>query len=140
MPFSTAFSAIDLPISLAAATLPPVFSFNARVDVADQRLAVLVVDHLRVNVVERAVHIQPRALACAGKLGANARVNALANCVSLGLRNHGLSFLSAEAPCVSVRLIPLSMDSEQSICPNSVPCLRYFAPVLPAFFFSFSSE
>ena len=55
-----------------------------------------------------------------GELAANALMNALANRVSLGLRNHGLSFLSAEPPCGPVRLI-------------------YFAPVLPAFFFSFSS-
>jgi hypothetical protein len=70
----------------------------------NQRLALLVVDHLRVDVVQRAVDVQPRPLPGAGQLAADARVNALADCVSLGLRNHGLSFLSAEPPCGPVRL------------------------------------
>src|SRR5271166_1129551 len=128
MPFSTAFWATALPISLAAATLPPVFTLKAipegrnpgfgihnGLEGEDRRqrgncgcrnhgFALLVVDHLRVDVVERAVDVQPRPLPGARKLGADARVNALADCVSLGLRNHGLSFLSAEPPCGPVRL------------------------------------
>ena len=45
--------------------------------------ALLVVDHLRIDVVQRAIHVQPRPLTGAGQLGADARVNPLANFVSL---------------------------------------------------------
>src|ERR1035438_9065348 len=71
----------------------------------NQRLTLLVVDYLRVDVAQRTVYIQPRPLARAGKLGPDACVNALANCVSLGLRDHCLSFLSAEPPGGPVRVI-----------------------------------
>jgi hypothetical protein len=50
---------------LAEATLPPVrrlsfFAFGRAGE--DQRLAVQIVDHLHVDVIQRTVHVQPRAL------------------------------------------------------------------------------
>ena len=65
MPFSLARSAIVLPTSLALATLPPVrFSPFLPSDRAggNQGHSAAIVDHLRVNVVHRTVHIQPRTL------------------------------------------------------------------------------
>ena len=55
-------------------------------------LALLIVNDLRVNMVQRTVDIQARTLGRAGKLGADARVNALPDCVSLVLRNHRCLF------------------------------------------------
>src|SRR5579863_9150581 len=69
------------------------------------RLALLVVDHLGVNVVERTIHIQSRPFAGPTQLDADARMNALPDGVSLILSNHVLSrFLSPEPPCGSVRV------------------------------------
>ena len=62
-------------------------------------------DHLCADVVERAVHVQARPLGRPRKLFADARVDALANLVSLGLRNHVFSHLSAEPPRGPVRIL-----------------------------------
>ncbi len=70
------------------------------------RHALLVVDDLRVDVVQRAVNVQPGTLTGARQLRADARVDALANFVSL---DHCSSlFLSAEPPCgpVGLRAFP----------------------------------
>src|ERR1700760_1094722 len=80
-----------------------------------------VVDNLRVDVVERAVDVQAWTLGGAGHLGADALVNTLADCIALRNVDHlRSSFLVASLTFSDVR--------------------SYFAPVLPTFFFSFSSE
>ena len=85
----------------------------------NQRLALLVVDHLRINVVQRAVHIQPRPLRGARKLLADARVNALPNFVSLVCVIICRLFLSAEPPCGPVRLLISSAVSSVSVQSSS---------------------
>src|ERR1700744_3228761 len=71
--------------------------------------ALCIVNHLGINVVQRAIHVQARPLRRADNLGANAVMDALANFVSVSLRNHFLSsFLVAEPPCGPVRFINLA--------------------------------
>src|ERR1700760_5157225 len=79
------------------------------------------VDDLRVDVVERAVDVQARTLGGAGHLRADTLVNTLADYVALRNVDHlRSSFLVASLTFSDVR--------------------SYLAPVLPTFFFSFSSE
>src|SRR5580698_6919636 len=67
-------------------------------------LALGVVDDLGIDVVQRAINVQPWTLRGALHLLANAKVHALANFVSLSQRNHlVVPFLKAGLPCSSVR-------------------------------------
>src|SRR5438477_2637703 len=85
-----------------------------------QRLALHVIHQLGVNMVQRAINIQARALAGTHHLFANALVDARTDCVFRDLRNHkepvsSFSFLVSRSNHPSLEL--------------------YLAPVLPTFFF-----
>jgi len=77
----------------------------------DQRLPGLIVDHLGIDVVERAVHVQTRPLSRSAELLADAIVNTLPDCISFVLRNHVFSHLSAEPPRDPVRILEFTVRS-----------------------------
>ena len=132
MPLAFARSAIVLPMAFAAATLPPVRRsafLTFRGAGRDQRHTIQVVDHLYINVVQRAIDIESRTL------GRAQNFLRMRSCTAAG----SYFFLSRKHFFFSFILGFRSMPGIAWPCFDLATLLwlpaRYFAPVLPTFFF-----
>src|ERR1700722_10811257 len=77
--------------------------------------SVEVVDELSVDVVERAIDVEARALGCTGHLLADASVDALADDVArAGIDHSGYSFLVAYSECWGRSVVP-TLSSEEPV-------------------------
>ncbi len=164
MPLSLARSAISLPTSFAEATLPPVgrlsplmpLPFSTEVGGHDGH-TLGIIDHLGINVVHRAINVQPRTLGRAGQCLADA---VCTFCRVLSFEAFPIIFfaLSFQLSAVSLQQLPatslienchpersegpafLSLSPILTCWATNCFALRafancYFAPVLPTFFF-----